>query len=148
MGQPLFTGTPQEQGCTQSNRVTTERNGVRSCNHTHFAARGEGLVHLVSSICIVCLVRRTRETGQPRAPDRLPLNRPPLASPYTAIGSPRAIYSPRPLLTLIQDFVYTVGRETDRLVGGVPGRSQKLAGRGSASHWVSTLQDPVRAGSI
>jgi hypothetical protein len=28
----------------------------------HFAARGVELVHLVSSVCLVCVVRRTRET--------------------------------------------------------------------------------------
>ena len=36
------------------------------------------LVHLVSWVCHVYLIRRTRETRQPRAPDRLPLNRHPL----------------------------------------------------------------------
>ena len=46
----------------------------------HSAARGGELVHLVSSACLVCVVRRTSETRQPRAPDRLPLNRP---SPHT-----------------------------------------------------------------
>jgi hypothetical protein len=44
-----------------------------------FAARGGDLVHLVSLVYLVCLVRRTRETRQTRAPDRLPLNHPPLA---------------------------------------------------------------------
>ena len=54
---------------------------------THIAARGGDPAHLVSSVCRVCLVRRMRETRQTRAPDRLPLNRPPLTqrSPHTAI---------------------------------------------------------------
>src|SRR5882762_4800232 len=41
------------------------------------------LVYLVSSVCLVCLVRRTRETRQTRAPDRPPLNHPPLALHHT-----------------------------------------------------------------
>ena len=38
---------------------------------THFAMRGGELVYLVISVCLVCVVRRTRETSQTRAPDRL-----------------------------------------------------------------------------
>ena len=37
----------------------------------HFPARGGELVHLVSSVCLVRAVRRTRQTGQTHAPDRL-----------------------------------------------------------------------------
>jgi len=42
-------------------------------NPSHFPARGGDLVHLVSAVYLVCVVRRMRETRQTRAPDRLPL---------------------------------------------------------------------------
>jgi hypothetical protein len=54
--------------------------GVRN----HFAARGRELVHLVFSVCLVCLVRRMRETSQPRAPDRLLLDHPPSPTSHNA----------------------------------------------------------------
>lgn len=43
--------------------------------HTPFAARGGALVQLGSSVCFVCVVRRTRESRQPHAPNRPPLGK-------------------------------------------------------------------------
>jgi len=40
----------------------------------HFTAGGGDLVHLVFPVFLGCLVRRTKETRQTHAPDRLPLN--------------------------------------------------------------------------
>ena len=73
---------PRRRGSTKKG-VTTKK-GVRSCNPTFRGCGGE-LVHLVSLVYLVCVVRRTSETRQTRAPDRLPLNRPPLA-PRTYIS--------------------------------------------------------------
>ena len=69
---------PRRRGSRGTEEGGHAKKGVRSCNPTFRGCGGE-LVHLVSLVYLVCVVRRTSETRQTRAPARPPLNRPPLA---------------------------------------------------------------------
>jgi hypothetical protein len=77
---------------------------------TSFAVRGGDLVHLVSLVCLVCLVQRTREARQTHAPDRLPLNRPPLTqrshNPAVVVRFTTQSWTGRPLEIRISLFFY------------------------------------------
>ena len=54
----------------RTDHLNEERGSGRAIQHS--AARGGELVHLMSSIYLVCVVQRTSETRQPRAQiDRL-----------------------------------------------------------------------------
>ncbi len=61
------------RGVSSTLHLSSDRWEVSKRVMNHFPARGGDLVHLVSSVCFVCVVRRTSETRYTRAPDRPPL---------------------------------------------------------------------------